>query len=165
MFSTQSRSARSGPLRRWLPRRLVPLALGWACVVCASANLTAAGTDLAIIVHPQSGVAELSRAEVINIFLGRQRRLPSGVMALTVDLAGASDEKRQFYYRLVGKEPAEINSYWARLVFSGRGAAPWQAESPEEVLGIVENYKGAIGYIQRHRVVDGRVKIVHTLAE
>lgn len=163
MSRSRSRSALDGPVRRRL--RLGVLALGWACAVYASASLTAAGSDLAVIVNPESGVSELSRAEVINIFLGRQRRLPSGVAALTVDLAGASDEKRQFYSRLVGKEPAEINSYWARLVFSGRGAAPWQAESPEEVLDIVENYKGAIGYIERHRVVDGRVKIVHTLAQ
>lgn len=145
--------------------RLALMGLGWACVVYANANLTAAGTELAVIVNPGSGVAELSRAEVINIFLGRQRQLPSGVTALTVDLPGPHDEKRLFYHRLVGKEPTEINSYWARLVFSGRGAAPWQAESPDEVLRIVEDYEGAIGYVERGLVDDQRVRVVYTLAE
>ena len=129
-----------------------------------SASLTAGADDLAVIVNSQSGVEQLTKAEVINLFLGRQKKLPSGATALTVDLAGPNAEKQQFYARLVNKELAEINSYWARLFFSGQGSPPRQVEAPEEVLDIVENNKSAIGYIERNKV-DSRVKIVYILKD
>lgn len=129
-----------------------------------SASLTAGADDLAVIVNPQSGVEQLTKAEVVNLFLGRQKKLPSGATALTVDLAGPNAEKQQFYTRLVDKQLAEINSYWARLYFSGQGSPPRQAEAVEEVLDIIENNKGAIGYVERAKV-DPRVKIVYILAD
>ncbi|MCB1921168.1 MAG: hypothetical protein KDJ28_14495 [Candidatus Competibacteraceae bacterium] len=129
-----------------------------------SASLSAGADDLAVIVNSQSGVEQLTKAEVINLFLGRQKKLPSGATALTVDLGGPNAEKQQFYARLVNKELAEINSYWARLFFSGQGSPPRQVEAPEEVLDIVENNKSAIGYIERNKV-DSRVKIVYILKD
>jgi len=129
-----------------------------------SASLTAGADDLAVIVNSQSGVEQLTKAEVINLFLGRQKKLPSGATALTVDLAGPNAEKQQFYARLVNKELAEINSYWARLFFSGQGSPPRQVEASEEVLDIVENNKSAIGYVEQAKV-DSRVKIVYILKD
>lgn len=160
------------PLSRVLQRRGSPPGQrprrDWPIVLSALLGLVlpnaGGGGELAVIVNPESGVAELTRTEVINLFLGRQRRLPSGVAALTIDLAAGNDEKRLFYEQLVGKKPAEIQSYWARLVFSGRGAAPWQAKDTSEVVSIVAHYQGAIGYIDRSLASDD-VKVVYTLSE
>lgn len=127
-------------------------------------GLAAQAGELVVIVHPNSGVKQLSKAEVINIFMGRQRKLPSGATALTVDLNKPSAEKKNFYAQLIGKELTEINSYWARLIFSGQGSPPRQAETAEEVLEIVENNKGAIGYLQRNQITP-HVRIVYTLPE
>ncbi|MDQ5911063.1 MAG: hypothetical protein QG599_3160 [Pseudomonadota bacterium] len=143
------------PVWAWI--RLVGL-LGWLF----SAGLPAETCDLVVIVNPQSGVEQLTKAEVINIFLGRQKKLPSGKAALAVDLNSANAEKQQFYAQLVSKELAEINSYWARLIFSGQGSPPRQAEATDEVLDIVENNIGAIGYVKSAQV-NPRVKVVYTL--
>lgn len=116
--------------------------------------------ELVIIVNPESGVDALTRDEVINIFMGRYRKLPSGVTALPVD---EGSEKAAFYHSLVDKELAEIQSYWARLVFSGQGSPPRPAENAEDVMDIVANNKGAVGYIDRSRA-DPRVRIVLDLA-
>lgn len=136
----------------------------WLLGLSPCLNPGARASELAVIVNPQSGVAQLSKTEIINIFMGRQRKLPSGATALAIDLAGQNTEKKHFYARLVGKELAEINSYWARLIFSGQGSPPRQAETAEEVLDIVENNKGAIGYLERGQV-NPRVMIVHILPE
>ena len=143
-------------------RRL--LVCWWLLGLAPCPGLGARASELAVIVNPQSGEAQLSKAEVINIFMGRQRKLPSGATALAIDLASQNAEKKHFYARLVGKELAEINSYWARLIFSGQGSPPRQAETAEEVLDIVENNKGAIGYLERGQV-NPRVMIVHILPE
>ena len=137
---------------RFLPSALVVWLLlsGTAC---------AAG-DLVVITNTASGVEKLTRDEAVNIFMGRYKKLPSGMTALPVD---ESSEKAAFYRALIGKELPEIQSYWARLVFSGQGSPPRPMENTKEVLEIVANNKGAIGYIDRKKV-DGRVRIVLDLS-
>jgi len=49
--------------------------------------------SIVVIVNPASGVDQLTRNEVIDIFLGRYRKLPSGRAALPIDVAEASSER------------------------------------------------------------------------
>ena len=114
------------------------------------------GQDLVLVGNPDGGVVALDRTQVINIYMGRFKKLPSGITAFPLDLA---DSRAEFYQLLVGKSPAEINSYWARLVFSGRGSPPRQVDSTEELLAIIADTKGAIGYLPRS-AVDGRVVVL-----
>src|SRR6185369_175995 len=76
-------------------------------------------SSIVVIVNPASGVDKLTRDEVIDIFLGRYRKLPSGRVALPIDVAEEGTDRARFYQLLVKKSPAEMGSYWARLVFSG----------------------------------------------
>lgn len=118
--------------------------------------------DLVVVANPRSGVDRLSRTAVINIYLGRFRQLPSGLSAKPVDLPQAYPEKARFYRILVNKDLAEINSYWARLVFSGRTARPIEVRSHEDMLNFISKTPGAIGYIARSKL-DDRVKLVYEL--
>lgn len=138
--------------------------LWWLIALWPCLGFSAQADELVVIVNPQSGVEQLSKAEVINIFMGRQKKLPSGATALAIDLTSSNAEKQHFYLRLVNKELSEINSYWARLIFSGQGSPPRQTETTEEVLDIIENNKGAIGYIERAKA-NQRVKIVYALSD
>jgi hypothetical protein len=115
--------------------------------------------QLAVVVSARSDVEKLGREEVINIFLGRFRQLPSGAMAHPIDLPASLPERAAFYRLLVDKELPEINAYWARLVFSGRTAPPRQARDNEDMLDLVATLPGAVGYIARGRV-DNRVRVV-----
>ena len=121
----------------------------------------ATAESLVVVVNPASGVEALTRNEVINIFLGRFRQLPSGIAAQPIDLP-ASSAKAQFYRSLVNKEPAEINAYWARLVFSGRTSPPRQTEHLDEVIAALRAHPGGIAYMERGRV-SSREKIVFEL--
>ncbi len=121
-----------------------------------------AATDLVVIVNPGSGVDKMSRDEVTSIFMGRVKKLPSGITALPIDQT-ASGDKPKFYEELINKELSEVNSYWARLIFSGQGSPPRQADNAAEVLEIVGGNKGAIGYVPRS-AVDKRVKIILDLS-
>ncbi|MBZ0094277.1 MAG: hypothetical protein K8H75_02710 [Sulfuricella sp.] len=115
--------------------------------------------DVVVVANPRSGIDRLSRDEVINIFLGRFRQLPSGLSVQPVDLPATQSEKATFYLRLVNKDLAEINAYWSRLVFSGRTEPPVQAKSTEDLIEFIAKTPGAIGYMERSKV-DGRVKLV-----
>jgi ABC-type phosphate transport system substrate-binding protein len=94
-------------------------------------------------------VEKLTRVQVTNIFLGRQKWLPSGIVAFRIEQNHTSPIRARFYQLLMGKDESEINAYWARLLFSGQAHPPQRADSAEEVLKLVASNKGAIG------VVDG----------
>jgi len=121
-----------------------------------------AATDLVVIVNPASGVDRMSRDEVTAIFMGRTRKLPSGITALPIDQTTDGDKPR-FYKELINKDIPEGNSYWARLIFSGQGSPPRQADNVAEVIEIVSGNKGAIGYVPRS-LADKRVRIVLDLS-
>jgi len=131
------------------------------CFVAIPAIATAAD-DIVVIVNQKIDVNKLDREEVIDIFLGRNRHLTSGVTALPMDLPITSIERAQFYSRLTGKGTNEINAYWARLTFSGRASPPAVAHSQEEAIQMVIDNSGAVGYVARSKVVPS-VKIIFEL--
>ena len=135
----------------------LPLAILFALL-----PMPAAAESIVVVVNPESGIETLSRSDVINIFLGRFRQLPSGITAQPIDLP-VSPVRAQFYRALVNKEPAEINAYWARLIFSGRTSPPIQTEQPEDVIKALRANPGGIAYLERSKV-SSREKIVFEVA-
>lgn len=123
--------------------------------------LAAAADVIAVVVNQSVGVEALSRTDVINIFMGRFRQFPSGATALPIDMP-VSPVRAQFYRALVNKEPAEINAYWARLVFAGRTSAPIQTDTADDALKALRATPGGITYLERSRVTT-REKIVFEL--
>jgi ABC-type phosphate transport system substrate-binding protein len=115
--------------------------------------------SVVVIVNPASGIEKLSRDEVIDIFLGRYRKLPSGRVALPIDISNPSEHNALFYKLLVNKSPAEISSYWARLVFSGKTSPPFQVPDAQTAVELVESNPNAIAYVERAALTPG-VKVV-----
>jgi len=132
------------------------LAMGWTTPL--------AGGEPVVIVNLQSGVDKLSRDEVTNLFMGRQKRLPSGIVALPVEQAQPAPTRARFYQLLVKKDLPDINAYWARLFFSGQAQPPRQASSAAEVIELVAGNKGAIGVVDG-AFVDRRVRVVLDLGK
>lgn len=118
-----------------------------------------ASNDFVVVANPQSGIDKMSKDEVINVYMGRNRKLASGINAQPLDIDNPIGEKANFYLVMVNKELSEISSYWARLLFSGQGAPPKQLNSAEQAIELVSHSKGAIAYVDRKKV-DRRVKIV-----
>jgi ABC-type phosphate transport system substrate-binding protein len=140
-----------------LPKRFFILAmLGILCCTDVMA-------EVVVVVDAKSGVERLTQDEVINIFLGRHRKLPTGIAALPIDQPLAGGLRAEFYRKLADKDLAEINAYWARLYFSGKTRPPLQANSASEVLAHVVGNPGGVGYLERNQA-DARVKIVLTFA-
>lgn len=117
--------------------------------------------DMVVIVNAGSHIRSLTRDQVIDIFMGRFRQLPSGAAALPIDVAD-TDVRQTFYERLVHENLAEIGSYWARLVFSGEASPPFRAPDTRTALTLVANNPDAIAYCSRSAVT-GRVKVVLAL--
>lgn len=130
-------------------------------VALPSAPAPSLAEELAIVVNFNASFDHLSRQDLINIFMGRYQQFPDGQAAIPLDLTGDSET---FYRKLINKTPAELRSYWARLVFSGRGTPPRKLEAADQLLEVIANNPGAVGYLSASQV-DDRVKIVHLLGD
>ena len=138
--------------------RLAAALLLWLTVgFCSLAR-----AELVVVVNAQSGVEQLNKTQVVNIFLGHNRELPNGVPASPVDLPFGQSEKAAFYQLLVNRDLDQIAAYWSRLVFAGSSSPPVQASSVADALQFVASHKGGIAYLDR-RNVDARVKVVLSL--
>ena len=120
---------------------------------------TACAQDVVVVVNSNSHVRSLTRNQVIDIFMGRFRQLPSGETALPIDVADAA-VRQTFYERLVHKSLPEIGSYWARLVFSGEASPPFQAPDMRTALELVATNPDAIEYCYRAKITGQRVRVV-----
>lgn len=107
--------------------------------------------DIAVVVNAGSGIDRLTQSDVVNIFMGRYRKLPTGNVALPVD---STTLKARFYRALVNKDLAEINSYWARLVFSGEASPPQQIATIDDVHQLVTQNMNALSYVDGGQVPD-----------
>ncbi len=140
-------------------RQLIPL-LVFAFSLLFS--FSAEAGELVVIVNADSGVSHLSRSQVINIFLGRNREFPSGRPAMPVDLPAGNPTKALFYRLLVNRDLDQMAAYWSRFVFAGSTAPPIQAKSEEDVIKFVSSHPEAVGYLEGP-VNDPRIRAALTL--
>ena len=103
-----------------------------------------AAEELVLIVHRDSGISTLSREQASHLFLGRVKMLPSGARANVVE---AEPLRAGFYRRLLGREIAEINAYWARLQFSGRTQPPLRVSDSAAAVARVAEDPQAIAFV------------------
>ncbi|WP_456267988.1 hypothetical protein M1D97_12150 [Kushneria sp. AK178] len=120
-----------------------------------------ARADIAIVINEASAIRRISHSEAVNIFMGRYRRLPDNSVALPIDQAPL---KARFYRALVQKDVAEINSYWARLVFSGRASPPQQATTANDLVEIIMHNQNALGYVDAAHTPP-HMRVLLTLSE
>jgi ABC-type phosphate transport system substrate-binding protein len=133
-------------------------------MLLATQAFSAVAADWVMVANHKSGITRLTQDEVTHIYLGRYRRLDSGLTADPIDQPDDSPLKAHFYRHLVDKSLPEINAYWARLVFSGKTQPPRTAHSPDEALQWVMRQPGALAYVERSRV-DSRVMVVFEMAD
>ena len=124
---------------------------------------TAWAAELVVAVRSDSEIGTLSKNEVIDIFLGRFRQLPSGQRAEPLDQAKQSPERQVFYHALINKTAAEIDAYWARLLFTGRVTPPRSMDTQEHLVEELLRNTRAIGYLDRTKI-DRRLRIVFETA-
>ncbi len=123
---------------------------------CLFAALSALANGLVVIAHPESGVAQLSRTQVIQYYTGRSKSMPDGEPVTMIDVEPA---RARFYQALLGRDVAEIDAYWARLKFSGQTLPPMLVLNDEAALDRVARQRNAIAYINENNV-DKRVRVV-----
>lgn len=134
---------------------LAVFALGfWAACACSAAR-----AEVVCVVSANSPVAALSRDQVADIFLARSDHFPDGSPVLPIDQPEGSLMRKEFYATFAGMSGAQLKTYWARIIFTGRGQPPRIAENLGEIRKLLAQNPGAIAYMERD-AVDTTMKIL-----
>jgi ABC-type phosphate transport system substrate-binding protein len=121
-----------------------------------AAALQQARADVVVIVSAESTTTTITADELTRLYLG-------GCNTMTpVDIATPSRTRREFYAKVTGKDDAQVKASWSRLVFTGKGSAPKELPSGEEVVKAVAADPNAIGYVDRS-YLNITVKVIYTV--
>jgi len=143
--------------------RLRPLLAALACL----AWFTPAAADIAVIVSRDSPLETLDRHEITDLYLGRTRSVRLGgqlIGVLIVEHPADSALREAFYRTLTGMRIERVNSYWARLRFSGAVPPPQPMRDDHAVIEAVSQHRYAVGYVNAAEV-DATVRTVHLIRE
>ena len=142
------------PSLRVSRRVLAALAL---CVATANAS-----AELVVVVSSRSQVESIDADQVAAIFLGHASRLKDGTQVVAIDQQLGAPQRDSFYRTLTGKSPALLKAHWSKMVFTGRGQPPREANGDAGVRRLVAENPALIGYIERD-ALDASVRAVLVL--
>jgi ABC-type phosphate transport system substrate-binding protein len=120
-----------------------------ALVLFAGVMFDASSAELVVIVSARSTAPALRSDQVAAIFLGQSAQLPDGAYVTAIDQQVGSGIRDDFYVRVAAKSPALLKAYWSKLLFTGRGQPPREANGNATVKKLVAESPGLIGYIER----------------
>ena len=76
-----------------------------------------------------------------------------------IGLSKDSPLRAKFYKAILGKTETEMNRYWSKLKYTGKGKPPAVVLGDDAVKEVVANTPGAIGYIDG-KSLDKSVKVI-----
>jgi len=114
-----------------------------------SPSTTLAAETVFVVVSAQSQVRALTQKDVLALYTGRSRVLPGGEVATPIDQLRDSTARADFYQMLTGMDIARINSYWARLHFTGQVQPPPPVGDDAAVIQRLRADPNAIGYVMQ----------------
>lgn len=116
--------------------------------------------EVAVIVN-KSNVVSMEDSYIAKIYLGKVKVLPNGRKVMPLDQKPGSDIRKKFLKAVVGKKESQFKSFWARLIFTGKGVPPSVVEGDDEMKKRVAANENAIGFIDVSSV-DDTVRVIKT---
>lgn len=113
-----------------------------------------ARAEIVIIVSAHSKLGP-PIAQVCQTFLGK-------IKAPTpINLTEKNPLRDEFYAKACKKDPAQVQSIWGKLLFTGTGTPPAEVDSSGAMKKAVAADSNAVGYIDK-KDADASVKIIAT---
>jgi len=116
--------------------------------------------DIAIIVHP-TNTSVLDKNVIERIYMGKTNNFEDGKPAQPVNSSKGNSSRENFNKLVIGRTDAQVNAYWSKLLFTGKGTPPKEVGSDQDVIAAVSANESAIGYVDASAVT-ANVKVVAT---
>ncbi|HXU16891.1 MAG TPA: hypothetical protein VN708_17285 [Terriglobales bacterium] len=139
-------------------KSLAVLLLAAICVVALAQTST--NVDIAVVVHPDTPITNLSMAEVRKVFLGDRQYWSTNVPVVLLIRAPVARERDVVLKRIYQMSDAQFKQYWIAKIFRAESAsAPKVVYSNDMANELVSAIPGAIAFIDAREVRPG-AKIV-----
>ena len=132
------------------------------CTVLGLCLTPVAFADVVVVVSASNANTELDEKQVYNIYMGKAKSFPDGEKALPVDQKKGSADRDSFRETVLQKSSSQLNTYWSRLIFTGKGTPPQESGDSSSVKDLISNNPNLIGYIDSADV-DASVKVLYEL--
>lgn len=118
--------------------------------------------EILVIVNSANSITTLEHKQIVDLFMGRVSAFPNRQPAQPLDLKAGNPLRAVFYKSLTGKSEAQVDAYWATLIFAGRMSPPAQFATEAALIQKVAKDPSAIAYVTRQALPKG-VKVVMEL--
>ena len=112
-------------------------------------------THAGVVVIVNPACPDLDASTIKKIYLGKAKSLNINA----IDLEDGQPLKNEFHSAVTNKTEAQLQAYWAKKVFTGKGQPPKTQPSASLMKSAVANSANSIGYIDESDV-DASVKVL-----
>lgn len=117
---------------------------------------TARGADIAVVVHPDTPVTDLSLAEVRKVLLGERQYWTSKLPVVLLIRAPVARERDVVLRVIYQMSEAQFKQYWVAKIFRAEVASPPKIVYSNDVqLELVSAIPGAIAFVDARNVRPG----------
>lgn len=122
-------------------------------------SVSMAGADVLVIVNSSNSLQSMTLDDINRIFLKKTKRFENGVNAEPIALAEGTKQRTEFNQKILQRDEQQLKYYWSRKMFSGGDRPPPIVASESDVITVVAEKPGGIGYVTAPPK-DSRVKVV-----
>lgn len=115
--------------------------------------------DVIVVVNAMESFDTLSQEQVRYIFLGRPVNISGHNKPLKPVDCEDPTLREDFYRAIANKSLRQMNSYWARYLFSGKASPPEKIDC-QKVIEMISTEPGHIGYIKELPEELSKLKVV-----
>lgn len=116
--------------------------------------------DFIVITGIDSPIPRLTAYQINSIFMDKSREI-YGVQVQPLDLSPWTDAKEAFYLTILKKNSSQLNAYWARKLFTGRGKPPRHFSDVKSMYHFMQENPSSIAYISPEQLDEARVKVIY----
>jgi ABC-type phosphate transport system substrate-binding protein len=142
-------------LHRIIARKVLLLGCLGLCF-CSTAVAQKHDVDIAVVVHPDTPVTNLSLAEVRKVFLGDRQYWSANVPVVLLIRAPVARERNVVLKVIYQMTETQFKQYWIAKIFRAEAAtAPKVVYSNDVALELVNAIPGAIAFVDSRDVRPG----------
>jgi len=116
--------------------------------------------EVAVVVHPDN-TSTFNKGNIKKIFLGKTKSFNNGRVAILLSPNQDDPTRKDFNKKVLNKSNNQVNAYWSKMIFTGKGVPPQEMASASEIISAIAANKDAISYIDSTAVTSA-VKVVAT---
>ncbi|HEY1272318.1 MAG TPA: hypothetical protein VGF08_10055 [Terriglobales bacterium] len=132
------------------------LVLGWLAVCCSYTAFAQRDTDVAVVVHPDTPISNLTLADVRKVFLGDRQYWSANTPVVLLIRAPVARERNVVLKIIYQMSESQFKQYWIAKIFRAETAtAPKVVYSNDMASELVTAIPGAIAFIDARDVRPG----------